>query len=82
MIKTQYQYIEFVELIATGKTRKYCCKNRSSGGILGEVKWYGAWRQYCYFPTAQAVYSTGCLKDICDFIEHLKTATNEPIHEP
>lgn len=72
-MKTEYQYIKFVEMIATGKTRRFTCHNIHENGSLGEVKWYGAWRQYCYFPTAQAVYSEGCLKDIADFMAQLKT---------
>ena len=74
-MKTEYEYIEFSPLVATGKTSKWLCRNRNDGdsGALGEVKWYGAWRQYCYFPTVQAVYSSGCLNDIMDFLKQLNT---------
>jgi len=70
-MKTIYQYITFLERESTGKTSKWACRNKKSEAVLGEIKWYGAWRQYCYFPTIQAVYSAGCLNDISDFIEQL-----------
>jgi len=72
MMKTEYQYIRFVELAATGKTRKFSCQNIRSGAELGRVQWYGAWRRYCYFPTVQAVYSASCLADIQHFIGQLE----------
>ena len=71
-MKTEYKYIRFVEKGRTPKTVVYSCQNRNSGEELGEVRWYFNWRQYCYFPTAVAVYSKGCLKDIIDFISTLE----------
>lgn len=71
-MKTEYQYLFFINLPSTGKTLHFSCRNKNSGIELGEVKWYGAWRQYCYFPATSAVYSEGCLKDIADFITQLK----------
>ena len=68
-MKTDYQYITFKLVEEKPKTKVWQCCNKKSGGELGIVKWYPAWRQYCYFPTVQAVYSDGCLQDIADFIE-------------
>lgn len=67
-MKRYYQYINFQIKEHKPKTLVWSCRNNSSGAELGEIKWYASWRQYCYFPTVQAVYSTGCLKDIADFI--------------
>jgi len=74
-MQTQYKFVHF-KLIEQKpkKTVVYQCCNNRSGSELGLVKWYPAWRQYCYFPTIQAVYRIGCLSDISDFIEHLKHA--------
>ena len=71
MLKTEYQYIRFVKAADKPKTSVWSCRNRRSGDELGVIKWYGAWRQYCYFSSTQAVYSKGCLDDIADFISHL-----------
>lgn len=70
-MKTQYRYIKFQLTERKAKTAVYSCCNNNSGHELGIIKWYPGWRQYCYFPTAQAVYSTGCLEDIAKFINQL-----------
>jgi hypothetical protein len=70
-MKTEYQYIAFIKTGDTGKTTKWSCRNKRYDAELGEIKWFGGWRQYCFFPTCQAVYSAGCLKDIADFIKAL-----------
>ncbi|MCE5227911.1 MAG: hypothetical protein LLG05_18885 [Porphyromonadaceae bacterium] len=72
-MKLEYQYLSFIEVSnPKGKTRIFECRNKNSQTVLGMVKWYGAWRQYCYSPTVQAVYSAGCLDDMSDFIKQLK----------
>lgn len=70
-MKTQYQYLHFVQVRQLPKTAVWSCRTNRSNDELGEIKWYPAWRQYCYFPTVQAVYSDGCLSDIADFIKQL-----------
>ena len=73
--KTTYEYLVFEQVKVEGfnktKTTPWTCMNLKSRGELGMVKWHGAWRQYCYFPTVQAVYSSGCLSDIADFLNQL-----------
>ena len=72
-LKTDYQYLIFVEVPNPGrKTSVWECRNKNSQTVLGTVSWYGPWRQYCYFPSIQAVYSAGCLQDITHFINQLK----------
>ena len=38
---------------------------------LGVVKWYAPWRQYCFFPDRDTVFSPGCIADIIQFIKEL-----------
>ena len=70
-MRTQYEYIYFEIKEEKPKTKVWSCKNNKSRYELGIVKWYSAWRRYCYFPTVQAVYSKGCLDDISTFIDTL-----------
>ena len=70
-MKTLYKYISFKLIEQKPKTQVYLCLNNKSQGELGLIKWYPSWRQYCYFPTVQAVYSSGCLNDIDDFLMQL-----------
>jgi len=79
-MKTKYQYIHFVKVAEKPKTVVYECRNNRSGDVLGEVRWYGAWRQYCFHPAVvsfgSTVFNVACLKDICDFIESLPRKTS------
>ena len=70
-MKTKFEYIYFELIEEKPKTKVFSCRNNRSNTELGIVKWYPAWRRYCYFPTVQAVYSVGCLDDIKNFIEQL-----------
>jgi hypothetical protein len=45
--------------------------NKASGDLLGYIRWYSPWRQYCFFPHSDTVYSAGCLNDINNFIHFL-----------
>ena len=69
----KYEFIHFELIEQKPKAGVYACRNNRSGEPLGVVKWYPAWRQYCYFPTVQAVYSHGCLEDIQKFIVHVNS---------
>lgn len=69
-----FEYIHFTLAGGTGKTSVWACRNNKSGAELGLVRWNGAWRQYCYYPSADAVYSEGCLKDIAVFLDQVNTA--------
>ena len=36
---------------------------------LGEVRWYGAWRCFAFFPAPETLFERTCLRDIADFCE-------------
>jgi len=38
---------------------------------LGAIHWYGAWRQYCFYPADGSTFSNGCLRDIASFLDEL-----------
>lgn len=51
---------------ADRRTRIVTVRNRRSGDELGKLKWYGAWRQYCFFPAPQAIFNVTCMARIAD----------------
>lgn len=53
------------------KTRRYEVFSRSSEETIGLIHWFSRWRQYCFFPYANSVWSRGCLEDIQTFIQIL-----------
>jgi hypothetical protein len=56
----------------SGKTQVVSITSRSSGRLLGEIRWYGRWRQYCFFPESKMIFNRGCMQDIIDYIDTLK----------
>lgn len=71
-LKVSYEYIHFDDYSNTGqKTGRWMCVNNHHGTWLGEVKWECGWRQYCFFPASDMMFSRGCMADICDFIKQL-----------
>jgi hypothetical protein len=56
------------------KTQLYSVRKDSSTGLaehLGLIKWNGAWRQYCFFPDLETLWSSGCLQGIIDFLTEI-----------
>lgn len=39
--------------------------------VLGEIKWYGPWRQFAFFPQPNCLFEKTCLQDITDFLKKL-----------
>jgi hypothetical protein len=71
-LKVEYDFIRFVEQPNVGKkTRIFLVENTQHGSLLGWIHWYGPWRQYCFLPQDNTIFSIGCLQDIQDFIKQL-----------
>lgn len=68
---TEFKWIYFSAVNSTGKTTVYNCYNKESETFLGQVKWYGPFRKYSFFPEANIVFETQCLKDIASFLDQL-----------
>jgi hypothetical protein len=67
----KYKFIHFVRIGFTPKTTIWSCRNNKSGAELALVKWYAPWRQYCFMPSADIVFSKGCIEDILHFMDWL-----------
>lgn len=65
-LKTQYKYIYFTSRETNGKTRQWICESKDS--LLGLVKFYPQWRQYCFFPFDKTHHNSQCLEDIAAFL--------------
>lgn len=70
-LKTKYKYVFFNWIEDKPKTSVWQCRNQTTGGLLGIVKWYNPWRQYCFYPESDCVFNMNCLEDINDFIGQL-----------
>lgn len=36
---------------------------------LGEIRWYGAWRAFCFFTYPDCIFDSGCLAKILEWVE-------------
>jgi hypothetical protein len=45
--------------------------SRRNSENLGEVKWHGAWRQFCLYPNENTIWSVDCINDITSLIKKL-----------
>jgi len=61
-------YIRMVQIRDTGKTLVWSVEAKEGGAKLGEVRWFGRWRGYAFFPL-DAIFEHKCLRDIADFVE-------------
>ena len=42
--------------------------NKHHGDLLGQVRWFPRWRQYC-FKMGDNWFSESCLRDIADYLQ-------------
>lgn len=70
-LKTKFKWIEFHFVTYKGVTSQWNLKHHD-GTFLGEVYWYTQWRQYCFYPDYDTVFSKGCLEDINTFMVELR----------
>lgn len=52
-----------------GSPDRWAVLAKEGGDALGEVKWFGRWRGYAFYPLLDTVYEQDCLRDIAGFIE-------------
>ena len=73
MLLTEYKYIRFqkIKMPTSRKTAIYSCLSNSDNTVLGTVKWFSRWRQFCFFPEPQTIFNRSCTADIIDFIDQL-----------
>lgn len=68
------EYLEFHRMrrALDHRTQRYAvvksAVNSYDMEILGWVHWYGAWRQYCFYPADGTLWSGGCLEDVTAFL--------------
>jgi hypothetical protein len=70
---TKAQWIIFAKTGETesGLTSIYQVRTKEEGVLLGEIRWFGMFRSYSFFPAPDTIYETRCLADISNFIENL-----------
>lgn len=68
------QYLSFHERpSASGKTLIVSVNSMRTGVLLGEIRWFGRWRQYCFYPEHATIFNRDCMRAIIAYIEGLKS---------
>jgi hypothetical protein len=76
---TQGEWLNFKDegpVSPGSKTNKFSVWDRQGGIVLGYVKWFVQWRQYCFFPL-NAVFDKKCLREVADFCEQTTQSHRE-----
>jgi hypothetical protein len=67
-------YIQIEQTGDTGKTLVWEVRTKASvkgegGRFLGEIRWFGRWRGYAFYPYMDTLYEQRCMREIADFVE-------------
>ena len=65
------KYLEFNIIEQKSKTKIIAVDSKLHGNTLGIIKWYGAWRQYAFYPKHGTLFNIECLNDITNKIKEL-----------
>jgi hypothetical protein len=57
-----------------GRTTTIWAVRGDEGDFLGDVRWWGAWRQYVFQPQPHTIFHGGCLEDITAFLKKQNVA--------
>lgn len=65
------KYLRFDIIRDTGKTKVIFIINIHHDEVIGEIRWFSRWRQYCFLPNSGTVWNTACLDDVNAVIKQL-----------
>lgn len=71
-LTNDYKHIILIHLPDKPKTHVLAVQTKNQEVTLGVIKWFAPWRQYCFFPAQECVFSKSCMVDINDVITKLK----------
>ena len=71
IIKYQSDYFYITEeIIPNRKTPIYNIINNNNLKI-GQIKWYGPWRKFCFYPYPDTIWDSNCLQQLLDCMNTL-----------
>lgn len=71
------EYLVAANVPAEGRKTFIADIRSNEGVLLGQVKWYGAWRQYAFYPEPDTIFNAGCLQDLDEFLQRVTIAHRE-----
>lgn len=58
---------------AGGPTTRYRIMAKKPPHLIGWIRWYGPWREWCFLPCEGTVWSATCLSDVLYAVKQLNT---------
>lgn len=79
MTISETDYLRFTDNTPPDRKTKVVAvwSTRIRGVRLGEIYWFGRWRQYAFFPSPDTVWSRDCLLHVAAEVEKLNTEWRE-----
>jgi len=68
-VSKESKWIVFILVKEGDKTDIWHICTKDLKEKLGEIKWFGRWRTYAFFPYQDTIYEDDCLIDIANFIK-------------
>jgi len=75
-LERTYPYLVIRPYDFTGRTWVYYIRDNRDR-VLGQIRWFGKWRQYTFYPEPGTIWNDSCLKDIQHFLAELKEARKQ-----
>ena len=70
MPELKSDYMIASDVSESGKpTKRWNILSYSSCALLGRIGWYGAWRQYAFFPAEKTIFNSDCLDALQVFLD-------------
>jgi len=64
----KYMFVREPMNSKTGKTKIWIIVDRNNSP-LGDVRWFGRWRCYAFFPEPDTVFNASCMNELVSFCD-------------
>lgn len=69
-INMTHIFLQDCPALAGPKTKAWFVRSKYDGQpVLGNVRWFGRWRKYAFYPEAGCIFEEVCMREISEFIE-------------
>ena len=58
------EYLRFIDKESKQITKIIGVVNIHHDEEIGEIKWFGKWRQYCFYPSDNTIWNRSCLEEV------------------
>ena len=65
------EYLRFIDKESRQITKIIGIVNIHHDEEIGEIRWFGKWRQYCFLPSPNTIWNTTCMEDVQTVIKEL-----------